>query len=442
MMDLNHLEQLHRDDLMQKGRIRWAVEGDENTRFFHSILNTKYANFTMKGIHVNGIWIESPDDFNNLFSKFSPSEASLLESNFFMDEVKNAVWDCDGAKSLGPDGVRLCQLEISRKNHEAMEFGVKWINSMSSCLSSSSISVMINGSPSKEFKMQHGLCQGDSLSPLLFLLVAEALQISILEACNKGVFKGVSLTESGMNVSLLQYADDALFFGEWLYWVKWKSIILDPKFGGLGVGCLQAKNLGLLGKWKWRFLTEDKALWNLVIKEFYGADGDIDTSFKDSFVWKVLNGSNTLFWKDPWCRNGMRLMDSYPRLFALETYKDCKISDRWKSMNNVWGGNWSWRFPPRGSAMDNLASLTSYTVGFNLTTDGMDKWQCVMLFQILLLALIFHLVVVFWTLCHVLSVSVISKTWNIVLIDALTSFPFGGKFGAGGIQTSFGVPFI
>ncbi|GJT25677.1 hypothetical protein Tco_0895614 [Tanacetum coccineum] len=91
--------------------------------------------------------------------------------------------------------------------------------------------------------------------------------------------------------------------------VKWKTVLLDPKFGGLGVGFLHAKNLGLLGKWKWRFLTEEKALWNIVIKEFYGGGGgfnspsnqigsggiwskiikavkcieDIDTSFKDSF---------------------------------------------------------------------------------------------------------------------------------------------------------------
>ncbi|GJV99967.1 hypothetical protein Tco_1555219 [Tanacetum coccineum] len=58
-----------------------------------------------------------------------------------------------------------------------------------------------------------------------------------------------------------------------LYYVKWKTVLLDPKFGDLGVGFLHAKNLGLLGKWKWRFLIEEKALWNIVIKEFYGAEG-------------------------------------------------------------------------------------------------------------------------------------------------------------------------
>nr|GEY97865.1 RNA-directed DNA polymerase, eukaryota, reverse transcriptase zinc-binding domain protein [Tanacetum cinerariifolium] len=41
-----------------------------------------------------------------------------------------------------------------------------------------------------EFKMEKGLHQGDPLSPFLIIIVFEALQISILEACNKGAFKG------------------------------------------------------------------------------------------------------------------------------------------------------------------------------------------------------------------------------------------------------------
>ncbi|GJY63104.1 hypothetical protein Tco_0464564 [Tanacetum coccineum] len=63
--------------------------------------------------------------------------------------------------------------------------------------------------------MERGLCQGDLISLFLFLLVVEALQVSILDACNKGFFKGVSIADDGSNVSLLQYDDAAFFFGNW-----------------------------------------------------------------------------------------------------------------------------------------------------------------------------------------------------------------------------------
>ncbi|GJW59631.1 reverse transcriptase domain, reverse transcriptase zinc-binding domain protein [Tanacetum coccineum] len=96
-----------------------------------------------------------------------------------------------------------------------MVFGLRWCSWIKECLKSTSVSVLVNGSPSKEFLMEHGLRQGDPLSTLLFLIVAEALQVTILKACNKNIFKGLSLAYDGANVSILQYADNAIFFGKW-----------------------------------------------------------------------------------------------------------------------------------------------------------------------------------------------------------------------------------
>ncbi|GKC59255.1 cysteine-rich receptor-like protein kinase, partial [Tanacetum coccineum] len=96
-----------------------------------------------------------------------------------------------------------------------MGFGHKWINWIATCISSATISVLINGSPSNEFSMECGLRQGDPFSPFLFLIVTEALLVTIINACDKGTFKGVCLANNGNNISQLQFADDALFFGEW-----------------------------------------------------------------------------------------------------------------------------------------------------------------------------------------------------------------------------------
>ncbi|GKD03683.1 hypothetical protein Tco_1178657 [Tanacetum coccineum] len=370
------------------------------------------------------------------------------------------------------------------------------------------------------------------------------LQIAVLEVCSKGVYKGITLADDGANISLLQYADDALFIGEWsrlnaknlililkcfenasglkvnlsksrlfgigipinevhevasslgcmhdslpfmylglpvgkkmrlcdgwnevinrfrerlsawkakalsiggrltlvksvlgslpiyylslfkapkkvinllesirsrffwgfkesqrgISWVKWNSILLKSSMGGLGVGSLLAKNIGLLGKWKWRFLTEKDALWRTVIKEFYGECGGfgslarsrgpngiwcdiikavedierIDPSFKRSFHIKVSNGANVSFWKDPWCENGTRLMDLFPRLYALDSFQDCKIVDRWHLADGSWCGKWDWIRPPRGRAIGDVINLVSTIGNLSLSSDSTDRWS-------------------------------------------------------------------
>ncbi|GJY16384.1 hypothetical protein Tco_0386806, partial [Tanacetum coccineum] len=46
-----------------------------------------------------------------------------------------------------------------------------------------------------------------------------------------------------------------------MVWISWKRVIGSRDLGGLGISSLRAKNLSLLGKWRWRFLKEKDALW-------------------------------------------------------------------------------------------------------------------------------------------------------------------------------------
>ncbi|GJV73549.1 RNA-directed DNA polymerase, eukaryota, reverse transcriptase zinc-binding domain protein [Tanacetum coccineum] len=109
---------------------------------------------------------------------------------------------------------------------------------------------------------------------------------------------------------------------------SWKA-----KSVSIGVGSLLAKKLGLLCEWKWRFRSEDMALCDKT-----------------------------------------RLSEAFLRLYALETSKDCSISDRWHMKDDSGVGIWSWSHPLRGKDNDDLASLISRIRTLHLSKDGVDKW--------------------------------------------------------------------
>nr|GEY88882.1 putative RNA-directed DNA polymerase, eukaryota, reverse transcriptase zinc-binding domain protein [Tanacetum cinerariifolium] len=96
-----------------------------------------------------------------------------------------------------------------------MGFGSKWRSWISGSLHNVRSSVLVNGSPTKEFELFKGLRQGDPLSPFLFILAMEGLHSLMCKAKELGLFKGANIGRDNIKVSHLMYADDVLFFGEW-----------------------------------------------------------------------------------------------------------------------------------------------------------------------------------------------------------------------------------
>ncbi|XP_021975318.1 uncharacterized protein LOC110870445 [Helianthus annuus] len=47
-------------DMKQRSRVKWAVDGDENTAFFHNILNANQSSSRINGLMTNGIWVTDP----------------------------------------------------------------------------------------------------------------------------------------------------------------------------------------------------------------------------------------------------------------------------------------------------------------------------------------------------------------------------------------------
>ncbi|XP_057443253.1 uncharacterized protein LOC130735183 [Lotus japonicus] len=125
--DLCKVSKLNESIMCQKARSRWLKEGDRNTKFFHSCVNWRRRTNNLVGLSVNGIWEEEPENIRrevkiffesrfkevecpslNLdgvpFSSISCDDNALLCDAFDPRDIKAAVWDCEGDKSLGPDG--------------------------------------------------------------------------------------------------------------------------------------------------------------------------------------------------------------------------------------------------------------------------------------------------------------------------------------------------
>jgi hypothetical protein len=95
------------------------------------------------------------------------------------------------------------------KMSQHMGFPSRWINWLSSILSSGTSSVIVNGVPGRKFKCKRGVRQGDPLSPLIFVLAAELLQILVNKASSQGLLQ-LPIPQPDGDFPIVQYADDTI----------------------------------------------------------------------------------------------------------------------------------------------------------------------------------------------------------------------------------------
>ncbi|GJR16541.1 RNA-directed DNA polymerase, eukaryota, reverse transcriptase zinc-binding domain protein, partial [Tanacetum coccineum] len=237
---------------------------------------------------------------------------------------------------------------------EKIGFGVKWRRWIKGCISSASVSILINGSPSCKLIMERGLRQGDPLSPFLFLIVAEALQVIMLEAYDALIFEEWSPKNVKNLISILKGFGDASGFK--------KAILADCDKGGLGIGSIKAKNISLLGKWWCQFLLEKDALWRKVIAAIHGVDVGfferVAIGLKKD-VWKSIISCGAVV-------DDLNINFKSSFILTIETNKNASLSKHWCCFDGVWGGLWSWTINLRGRSKSDLELLTSYLQGVEL----------------------------------------------------------------------------
>nr|GEY16373.1 RNA-directed DNA polymerase, eukaryota [Tanacetum cinerariifolium] len=157
--NLHHIDKLYSLEMAQKAKVKWAIEGDENSNFFHGKLG---------------------DLIHEVQSAFI-TDRQILDGPFILDEVirwckrkksQALVFKVDFEKAY--DSVRWDFLDDILRN---FGFGDKWRKWIQSCLRSSR--------------------------------VMESLHIAFQRVEEAGMFKGIKL-DSSTSVSHLFYADDAV----------------------------------------------------------------------------------------------------------------------------------------------------------------------------------------------------------------------------------------
>ncbi|RVW72100.1 Rhodanese-like domain-containing protein 8, chloroplastic [Vitis vinifera] len=145
----------------------------------------------------------------------------ILDASLIANEVIDS-WQKRKEKGL------ICKLDIEKaydsinwnflmKVFHKMGFGNKWVGWMWSCVSSAKFSILVNGVPAGFFPSTRGLCQGDPLSPYLFVMGMEILDVLIRRAVEGGYLSGRNIrggSRTSMHISHLFFADDTIVFCE------------------------------------------------------------------------------------------------------------------------------------------------------------------------------------------------------------------------------------
>ena len=146
-----------------------------------------------------------------------------------------------------------------------------------------------------------------------------------------------------------------------IHLLNWDSVCQSKEKGGLGIRNFTNFNRALLGKWCWRFSTEDKSMWRSVIMLKYGAEdgGCFPSNPKGCHgvgLWKEIckealflrnhcsvkigDGSKVRFWEDWWCGEAP-LCSSFPSLYRLANSKGAKVAEFWVASGSGEGWNFS-----------------------------------------------------------------------------------------------------
>ncbi|GJV14196.1 RNA-directed DNA polymerase, eukaryota, reverse transcriptase zinc-binding domain protein [Tanacetum coccineum] len=379
-------------DASQKAKIKWGIEADENSKFFHAIVNQKRRYLSIQGIKVEGLWIEDPTDDALLIGEWSRNNIKSLVS------ILDCFHHVSGLKinyhksNLFGVGVPLAEV--------ASLASITGCNALGSPFNYLGLPIDCNMALVKSWDPiidKFSKCLSKWKASLLSIGGRATLITSVLGAIGTYFF---SLFPMPLSVNKkLESIRSNFFWGsdgnfKKIPWISWNLALASKEKGGLGIGSLYSLNHALIQKWRWRFLHNPHALWSRLIVAIHGPNEGSSSFFshiKSKGVWnrivgsinimhekgfiphssmqrRVNNGISTKFWYDTWAGT-FSLKQQFPRLFRLALNKDASVRDCW---NNGWHLVWSRNVSNGSNAnlLTNLLNLLQNTI----LNDSDDLW--------------------------------------------------------------------
>jgi len=157
------------------------------------------------------------DDCQSTFFKERGILDSVLMANEVVEDIRRSGGSGLCLKVDFEKAYDLVRWEFLYDMLHRLGFQSKWISWIRGCMESSTVSVLVNGSPIEEFKPSRGLRQGDPLAPFLFIVVAEGLAGLVRQVVKANLLSGLKIGTKEVEVCFLQFADDTMFFCEESY---------------------------------------------------------------------------------------------------------------------------------------------------------------------------------------------------------------------------------
>ncbi|XP_019158912.1 PREDICTED: uncharacterized protein LOC109155728 [Ipomoea nil] len=230
----------------QRAKEHWWKDGDLNTKFFHNSIKARRRrnrvtrlrredDSVAEGVEqVGAVMLEY---YQTLFTSQAGDDADVIACikrsittvdnamlcvPVSMEEFRKAVLSMHPDKSPGPDGFGpALKIDMSKAYDRVewrflrsvmlkMGFSEKWVSILMETVTS--VKYHIFHEQLGPIEPGRGLCQGDPLSPYLFLMVVEGLSALIDNRMSRSLLHGVCLARGAPPVTHLLFADDCFLF--------------------------------------------------------------------------------------------------------------------------------------------------------------------------------------------------------------------------------------